>query len=194
MGFRQVTEADVAPVASRLAAAFSDNPTYRYGFRESPSLESDLEAYFSAAVGWTVNRGPGAMTICDESVSGAVMVYRQPGQYARRQATFASPTVAERAKELSGWMAPLMPTGPHLLLAVIGVDPARQGEGIGAGLIEQVIALRGKRPVPIATITSSEVAAAWLQRRGFVPTGSKETDAETGLPQQYALLWPPPQG
>jgi GNAT superfamily N-acetyltransferase len=59
------------------------------------------------------------------------------------------------------------PHDPHWYLAVIGVDPAVQGRGIGAGLIEPVLRDCDAQGAPAYLETQKESNLAWYARFGF---------------------------
>ncbi len=61
----------------------------------------------------------------------------------------------------------LHPKGPHWYLAVIGVEPARQGEGIGGKLLDVVLDRLDSTRVPAYLETSTEANVAWYRHHGF---------------------------
>jgi GNAT superfamily N-acetyltransferase len=73
----------------------------------------------------------------------------------------------------------LHPKEPHWYLAVIGVEPARQGEGLGGKLLAAVLGRLDETGVPAYLETSTEANVSWYGTHGFemqhqirpVPTG-----------------------
>jgi ribosomal protein S18 acetylase RimI-like enzyme len=58
--------------------------------------------------------------------------------------------------------------GPHWFLASIGVDPARQGRGIGGALLEAVTAKADEQRLPCYLETHKEENVRLYERHGFV--------------------------
>ena len=61
----------------------------------------------------------------------------------------------------------LHPKEPHWYLAVIGVEPARQGEGLGGKLLAPVLGRLDEAGVPAYLETSTEGNVAWYRHHGF---------------------------
>jgi ribosomal protein S18 acetylase RimI-like enzyme len=61
----------------------------------------------------------------------------------------------------------LHPKEPHWYLAVIGVEPARQGEGLGGKLLAAVLGRLDATGVPAYLETSTEGNVAWYRHHGF---------------------------
>jgi GNAT superfamily N-acetyltransferase len=64
-------------------------------------------------------------------------------------------------------MALLEPKKPHYYLAILGVDPEAQGEGIGSILLEPCLALCDRERTPAYLVTDTEDAARFYRRQGF---------------------------
>jgi GNAT superfamily N-acetyltransferase len=61
----------------------------------------------------------------------------------------------------------LHPKEPHWYLAVIGVEPDRQGEGLGGKLLAAVLGRLDATGVPAYLETSTEANVAWYRHHGF---------------------------
>jgi len=61
----------------------------------------------------------------------------------------------------------LHPKEPHWYLAVIGVEPTRQGEGLGGELLAAVLERLDTNGVPGYLETSTEANVAWYRHHGF---------------------------
>jgi ribosomal protein S18 acetylase RimI-like enzyme len=72
---------------------------------------------------------------------------------------------------------------PHWYLWVLGVDPAQQGQGIGSGLLEPVLARADEEGVPCYLETETERNVAFYRRRGF------EVMNEVQVPGHELQLW-----
>jgi GNAT superfamily N-acetyltransferase len=88
-------------------------------------------------------------------------------------------TVASGVEEIEK----LHPTEPHHYLAVLGTEPARQGEGLGSALIEPVLQICDRDEVPAYLESSKERNIAFYARHGFRVTG------ELRLPDG-PIVWP----
>ena len=58
-------------------------------------------------------------------------------------------------------------TGPHWFLHILGVDPARQGEGIGSALMEPVLTAADSDGLPCYLDTLQPRNVPFYQRHGF---------------------------
>jgi ribosomal protein S18 acetylase RimI-like enzyme len=61
----------------------------------------------------------------------------------------------------------LHPKEPHWYLAVIGVEPERQGEGVGGQLLAAVLDRLDATGVPAYLETSTGANVGWYRRHGF---------------------------
>jgi GNAT superfamily N-acetyltransferase len=75
----------------------------------------------------------------------------------------------------------LHPREPHWYLAVIGVEPPRQGEGLGGRLLDAVLDRLDTTPVPAYLETSTASNVAWYRHHGF-EVQSKIHPAPAGPP------------
>jgi ribosomal protein S18 acetylase RimI-like enzyme len=75
----------------------------------------------------------------------------------------------------------LHPKEPHWYLAVIGVEPARQGEGLGGKLLAAVLERLDTNGVPGYLETSTEANVAWYRHHGF-EVQNEVNPARTGPP------------
>jgi ribosomal protein S18 acetylase RimI-like enzyme len=85
----------------------------------------------------------------------------------------------------------LHPKEPHWYLAVIGVEPARQGEGLGGKLLAAVLGRLDETGVPAYLETSSEGNVAWYRHHGF-EVQHEVRPASTGPP--VWTMWREPVG
>lgn len=79
-------------------------------------------------------------------------------------------------------------------LIELNVDPARRGQGIGARLLEAVIALAGNRPVSLTTRIDNP-ARHLYERHGFEVVEEKRHpsyEARTGSPGRVLMVRPVP--
>ena len=59
------------------------------------------------------------------------------------------------------------PSTPHLYLSVLGVDPPRQGQGVGSRLIAPGLELCDREGVPAYLETARERNVVFYERHGF---------------------------
>jgi ribosomal protein S18 acetylase RimI-like enzyme len=74
------------------------------------------------------------------------------------------------------------------------VDPARRGQGIGARLLDSVIALAGERPVSLTTRIDNPAQHLYV-RHGFHVVEEKRHaayEARTGSPGRVLMVRPAP--
>ena len=79
-------------------------------------------------------------------------------------------------------------TGPHGYLPYLGVDPERQGQGLGTRLLRPILRLADEDGLPCYLESSTDRATALYRRHGFEVVG--EGDVEAGGPR----LWGMPGG
>jgi ribosomal protein S18 acetylase RimI-like enzyme len=75
----------------------------------------------------------------------------------------------------------LHPKEPHWYLAVIGVEPTRQGEGLGGKLLAAVLDPLDRKGIPAYLETSTEANVAWYRHHGF-EVQNEVNPAPTGPP------------
>ncbi len=69
-------------------------------------------------------------------------------------------------------------SGPHWFLLVLGVDPARQGRGIGAALMQPVLEAAGREELACFLDTNNEKNLAFYGQHGFEITGRERPDPQ----------------
>ena len=128
-----------AGLAAVLARSFADDPMIRWPFhdhdvaeRAGPMFLAILTEYQRFGMVWEAGYG---------SRGGGVDPSRQrrrAGGDERRHAGRDPPLTddgAVRYHAFWGWLEAHIPDEPHWMLDMVGVDPARQGQGIGSALI-----------------------------------------------------------
>ena len=81
------------------------------------------------------------------------------------------------------------PEGPHYYLGVLGVDPSRQGNGVGSTLVRAGIELADRDGLGAYLETSNPQNLPLYERHGFEVTRS--FDFASGAPRCW-LMWRPP--
>jgi ribosomal protein S18 acetylase RimI-like enzyme len=172
MAVRPAREEDVEPLAAMLARAFQDDPVTRWVYASDRRRPHWSQRFFRWQVRrllhqdatWTVDDGAGAA------------LWALPGRW--REETretlnllrLTLPGVLPRLPRVLvglGQVEARHPAGRHLYLAVLGVDPDRQGEGLGSRVIQPGLDLCDQERLPAYLETGKERNVAFYGRHGF---------------------------
>lgn len=181
---------DVAPAARVLARAFADYPFLRHTVDARDHLRriEELQRLYLEEIGMRHGR----VWVTDDV--SAVAVWTTPESDGLYEA-FAR--IGGRVADLSGDRAPaaaaaeeaigpLRPTEPVWFLATVGVDPDRQGQGLGREVIQPGLREAERANVSAYLETSSEGNVAFYRRLGFEVNGS--IDLPDGGPRTWAMI------
>ncbi|MGP4085192.1 GNAT family N-acetyltransferase [Streptomyces sp. KR55] len=182
----KTTTIDDAPLISRtLARAFDDDPMMRWFFPDA-SREAALVRYFSTVF----TRQYVHYGVCERTeVAAAFWVPPE----AQAKAVPDAETVQE-LQNILGDRAPLFrdtvetaaehtPQEPHWYLAVIGADPAAQGQGHGAALLRSGLARADAAGLPAYLESSKPSNLPFYEHFGFT------VREELRLPGDGPVLW-----
>lgn len=176
---RLAAGSDVAPMAAVLARAFADDPFYRYLAGDAPERNERMRAGWIGLLRHSSNglsdthttddhagvalwqppgySGPGFV----DSLRLLPSVRRLAGGYGRlREVSRAVSALEERRRH----HAP----GPHYYLSALGVEPARQGEGIGTALVQPILERATADGVTAYLETATARNVLLYERLGFV--------------------------
>lgn len=175
---RQATSAELRPVAHALARAFHDDPVmiWLFGEGDRPRLRR-LRSYFGSEARRHLRQG-GTVLTADGLGGGAF--WAPPGQW-----RIPWPAVLRAAPMLVRCIGPRIPRAlrgldqiervhpraPHWYLAAIGTDPPQQGKGVGASLLEPVLARCDAEGTGAYLESSKPENVPWYERFGFGVTG-----------------------
>ncbi|GAB2745360.1 GNAT family N-acetyltransferase [Streptomyces bullii] len=178
---------DDAPLISRtLARAFDDDPMMRWLFTGDASREAGLGRYFTTVfTRQYVHHG-----VCERTDAAAA--FWVPPE-AQAKAVPDAETIQE-LQNILGDRAPLFrdavetaaqhtPQEPHWYLAVIGVDPAAQGQGHGAALLRSGLDKADAAGLPAYLESSKPSNLPFYEHFGFTVRG------ELRLPENGPVLW-----
>jgi len=172
-----VTKADVKPLSSVLARAFETDPVLRWTFPGARSrkfwgrrfFEFELRRFLSHDVSWTLGDHAGAA------------LWALPGKWGEEPADvvraffWSGIGVLPRAPRVLRGLSAVErahPDGPpHLYLAVLGVEPDRQGLGLGSRLIAPGLELCDREGLPAYLETGKEENLPFYSRHGFQVRG-----------------------
>jgi len=190
-------DADRSALARSLVAAFMDDPVTTWA---SPRLDLRprvLRRFFDAMLRAKL---PGGFVHCDPDRSGAAL-WAPPGHW--RMTTRQELRVAASFSDPRLWLrGPLVGRGllgverqhpkkpPHFYIAVLGVSPEAQGQGLGSRLMKPVLDLCDADGVPAYLESSKESNIAFYSRHGFRVSG------EIRLPRGPTMypMWREPLG
>jgi GNAT superfamily N-acetyltransferase len=185
---------DDAPLVSRtLTRAFDDDPMMRWFFPDDASREAGLGRYFSTLF----TRQYVHHAVCERTEAAAA--FWVPPE-AQAKAVPDEETVQE-LRTILGDRAPLFgeavenaaqhtPRQPHWYLAVIGADPATQGQGHGAALLRSGLAKADAAGMPAYLESSKPSNLPFYEHFGF--TVREKLRLPGGGPELWAM-WREPR-
>jgi len=194
---REAGAVDRPRLARSLAAAFMDDPVSMWAGPSERLRPRMLRRFFAAMLGARLRDG---FVHTDRARSGAAL-WAPPGtwrttprQDLRIATAFAHPRHWARAPLVARGLLglerlhPKKP--PHFYLAVLGVVPKAQGQGLGSRLLQPVLEICDSDGVPAYLESSKESNIAFYARHGFRVT--REISLPRG-PTMWAM-WREPRG
>ena len=174
MTIRPARPADIDALARLLARAFKDDPYFGWIVRGGEDRVSRLAIGFetilrhdSAGLSATYVAGDldGVAVWCPPGYEGAGLLRQLTS--APRWAACAGWSRLPRVWAAATTLARARPDVPHYRLSLLAVEPARQGKGLGAALLEPVLA-RCDRDLIVASLkTANERTIRFYERCGF---------------------------
>ena len=177
--------------AAILAEAFLDDPVACWPL---PDGVDDLPDRLRSMFTWAYE------PLCDldmvrETADGAgVVVWIPPGgadaliasdRAVRQRLATLTFDDAARYGVLWEWLEDRLPDEPHWLLDAIGVDPRRQGEGIGGAMVAWGVTRADRDGVPAVLETGRERTVRFYERFGFRVI--EQADAPDGGPTVWFM-------
>lgn len=171
---RAAADDEMGRVGAVLAAAFADDPLWNWISAPSPHRGDRATAWFTkeAAV---QHRGHGEVLV-DDDVRGAA-IWTPPNRWKNTIAenlSLAVPSVRLFGSRTFRALAALSaiedvhpPEPEHWYLAIVGTDPADQGQGVGSALIAAVTDRCDTEGLPAYLESSKEENIALYARHGF---------------------------
>ncbi|MCX5392251.1 GNAT family N-acetyltransferase [Streptomyces sp. NPDC006482] len=178
--------ADAESISRSLARAFGDDPMMRFFFPDDASREHALNRYFSTLF----TRQYAHNAVCE--LTDAAAAFWVPAEAADKAAPDAETIrelmaiLGDRAGlfgEAVGASLAHTPKEPHWFLAVIGADPAAQGQGHGAALLRSGLAKADAAGLPVYLESSKEDNLPFYAHFGFT------VREELSLPGGGPALW-----
>jgi ribosomal protein S18 acetylase RimI-like enzyme len=166
--------ADATRLAAALAAAFYDDPVFRWFAPDDHRRGTMLPAFFDVFVQAYLTHGE---TYADEEAVGAAL-WAAPAN----DPIAVDPIYAQRLEEVAGVDAPRLfevvelfeaqaPQEPHYHLQFLGVRPERQGTGLGGALMAPGLDRGDRDGVPAYLEATSDRNRALYERHGFRAEG-----------------------
>ncbi|MFE0190100.1 GNAT family N-acetyltransferase [Streptomyces sp. NPDC058989] len=183
---RTATIDDAPLIGPLLARAFDDDPMMRWFFPDGASREAALGRYFTTIfTRQYVRHG-----VCERTEAAAAF-------WVPPEARAKAVPDAETIEELLGILgdraglfrdavetaARHTPQEPHWYLAMIGADPAAQGQGHGAALLRSGLAQADAAGLPAYLESSKPSNLPFYEHFGFT------VRAELRLPGDGPVLW-----
>ena len=170
---RSATLADEAAATAVLLLAFASDPATRWVWAAPEAYVTHFPAFarafggkaFDHASAYIADGGAGAAlwlapgTAPDEDAMGELLRRTAP---ARIQADISS---------LLEQMGRYHPSEPHWYLTLIGIDPARQGCGLGSGLMRHALVACDRDRVPAYLESANPRNVPFYERHGFERLG-----------------------
>lgn len=164
-----VTTADEAAAIAVLTLAFSTDPAARWSWPD-PQTYLDVFPRFARAFGGAAFMKGGAHVI---GAGAGAALWLPPGAEPDDGAltelfrtTVKGPALMDGAQVMQQMMS-YHPQEPHWYLPLIGIDPKRQGEGLGSALLDHALAICDRDDVAAYLESSNPRNVALYQRHGF---------------------------
>jgi GNAT superfamily N-acetyltransferase len=195
---RTAIGAETDAMAHALAAAFADDPVWRWLIRSDRRWRSGAPRvfrhpateYLRARSAWVA--GDAARPV------GAVALWGPPGhEPSRLREVLALPQIVAafggRTRggfQMEGAMRRARPRAPHWYLALLGTHPEHQGRGLGSAVLRPVLDQCDAEGLGAYLESSKESNIPFYRRHGFEVTG--RLDAPGGAPPLH-LMWREPR-
>ena len=181
MEVRPATLTDVDVAVRCLVGAFAGDPITGYFFQSVPDRRDAAAALFFSILLRVrlILRMPVLLAVDDDKVVGVAMGYdasrlawppELSQEWAALEASVAG--MPERSRLYDQVSSCGVPGSPHYYLGVIGIDPNRQGEGIGRALLSAFCQLSSDDPkssgVYLETATPANLG--FYEKSGFKQT------------------------
>ncbi len=182
---RLLAPGEQAEAARVLARAFRDNPSSR-AFLPGQDAEERVRSLWRVFRGLIeATRRHGAVHVVegDDEIAGASLSF-SPGRYPPPARAFgflaygpvmAGPRAALRYALADAWMRRHHLHEPHHYLFVLGVDPARQGRGVGGALLRRLSSSADHDRVPCYLETDTEDNVRLYRHHGYAVTRDETT-------------------
>ena len=179
----------VQDAGGALGRAFWDDPSAVYVLPDDSTRIGPLSEFFVHAARYATLFGNPFTT--SEKVDGAAL-WLPPGEWempeermgeAGLDPSIFGPDGAERFATMFGHLETLHLREPHWYLFILGVDPPRQGQGLGGALMAPVLSRADAEGLPCYLETMKARNVPFYQKHGF------EVVVEADLPNGALHFW-----
>ncbi len=189
--------ADLEAAAEALALAFADDPCWAHLLRDDTTRAEKLLAYFTAEI---ENLVPKYRRVWVTADGGGAAIWAPPGRW-----RVPIGLTLREARQMTGVFGRRLPLGlrallklerhhpkspDHWYLHYIGVEPRRQGRGLGAALMGPVLALCDEGGIPAHLEASTDRNRMLYERNGFALTEVFDMPGRGGPP--IRAMWREP--
>jgi ribosomal protein S18 acetylase RimI-like enzyme len=156
-----------------LTLAFASDPAVRWIYPEPAAYLTHFPTFAEAFGGRALEHDTARLTTC----LGGASLWLPPGVHADGDAlgAFVQETVVrEDAADVFSALEEMdryHPEEPHWYLAMIGVDPSRQGQGMGSALLKETLATVDEQGLPAYLESSNPANVPLYERHGFEVMG-----------------------
>ena len=170
---RAATPADEPAAVDTIVLAFAEDPVSRWCWPEPHGYLTHMPAFVRAFAGKAFEHG-GAFR--SDDLAGAAL-WLPPGVHADEEALgdVIQRTLDDSVREDLGavmqQLATHHPREPHWYLPMIGVDPARHGQGYGAALMSHVLQQCDRAHAPAYLESTNPRNVSLYRRHGFEALG-----------------------
>ncbi|MEV0122480.1 GNAT family N-acetyltransferase [Streptomyces sp. NPDC050703] len=189
---RPARREDLPVAVDTLAEAFADYPFTRHVVAADGHRERirGLQELFLTRIGM----GYGRVWVADEgrAVAAWTTPERDPGPGFAEVGPLISELAGDRApffESADQALAPFRPQHPVWFLATVGVDPRRQGRGLGAAVLAPGLEAADRAGRPAFLETSTERNVRFYERLGFAVTA--DVTLPGGGPRTWCMLREP---
>lgn len=162
---------DTERVAALLARAFADDPFFDWVLKSGSSRPRRLRMWSEAAARGSIAMGA---TYVTEDLAGAAL-WTPTGDHTTDHPLVRWCRLIPRSGPIGAWrrgpafdmLDAATPTIPHVYFRILGVEPDRQGTGIGSQLIEHGLDRWATERLPIHLLSTKERNVPLYERFGF---------------------------
>lgn len=186
---RTATAADRDALVQILLLSFSADPCVRYAFTTPQAFMAGFPAFSMGMGGGGIEHGAAFIT----ADLAAAALWLPPGVESDAEAIGAAIGELPVEKQMVlGQVVEQMgryhPQEPHWYLAMVGADPARQGQGLGSALIKHGLRQCDAQGLPAYLESSHPRNVPLYERHGFEVMGVIQPD---DFPPLIPMLRPP---
>ena len=180
-------------LATVLAASFADDPMIRWPFHDHDVVARSrtmwaalLGEYVKHGMVWEAGGGAGAAVWIPPDSSYGL---EDMNDTTRPMIAGITDDGGDRYHRFWDWLETFVPGEPSWFLDVVGVDPGRQGGGIGGMLVQHGVDLARTHGIPAFLETGSSRNVPYYERFGF--RVAQEADAPDDGPHVWFMRLDP---